>query len=87
MLTVNVTQKHIDTANPKECLHSCIVAMALRDMFPAEEIEVGLTIATVNGISYNLPEETTQNIKKWCFGIHFEPFTFEMEEQQYGLSP
>jgi len=78
-MIVRVTQEHIDNADMASCTN-CMVALALVDAFPDSSVWVGITIAEIDGIKYNLPNHVSAKIRRKCMDHVVEPFEFSTEE-------
>lgn len=71
-LTLEITQKSIDTATPK-CAGSCVIAQAVKEHFgkKLEDIEVGATTTKikVGGIIYRYTTPSRLRTSLLCFDI------------------
>lgn len=69
-VTVEVTKKHFDAAMAamkagKQVTLVCLVAQAVKSLFPKKTVHVYSTTATVGGTQYELPAKATKLIGKF----------------------
>jgi hypothetical protein len=64
----------------RDIITECLLACALKSMFPHEDIQVFLHSATLNGKLYILDDTATQAVKDWCAGVRVPPFKATLTE-------
>ena len=78
MTTVFVTQAHIDLGTPGDP-DGCPIALALRDYFRTEDVDVGDAIIWVNDVAYRIPD----NVIDWIYALDcyedVAPIAFDLE--------
>ena len=75
-ITITVTQEDIDHGFIHDC-DNCPIAMAIRSQFPDADIEVVMTMCSINGRIYDLPREASNFIKQFdAQEVLPEPFSF-----------
>jgi len=81
VITGQVVQEDIDKADHNDATHHCVVANALRRMFPHLSVSVGVTWATVGGTDYQVDEQSQTQISNWCRQEEpVTPFSFTLTE-------
>ena len=76
-MKVRVTQEHIDEGIPQEC-GFCPIAIAIRDQYPNESINVDGEEITIGDNHYLTPESAADFIHRFDFGGKVSPFEFEL---------
>lgn len=87
MVTIEVTQKHIDEGIPAS--HDrCAVALSLSDAFPGKKIVSAFSCVLVGELNYIYPPEVTQFINAFDEeDDELEPFFFTLPDTDLNGKP
>ena len=76
-MKIKVTQQHIDAGIKKKCLY-CPVALAIKDVFPTEYVNVSDLYVRIGDNVYDLFPIVTRFILDFDYGYPVSPFEFEL---------